>query len=378
MFNSIISIFVIYQTSIYKVSQYKVDLYHLFIEKGCNLLTTGGVLVFINPTNFLTNNYTSKLRKFILVDYSLNSVVNIATNVFEASVNTGIFSISNSHKDRTVSYSSGVLVNRELVITELSKCERSYYNKDNNYLIQPLGDDKSLDLISKIENIGSFVKDTASVSFGMQLRNRKIFTEDVLENPDENQITEFHRPCLTGKDINFFTSEFANRYCYFNRVAKCGGCWDENLHNTKTKVLVRQVGSVPVCGIDTNGYAILNSAFMIVPNNYNAYCLMGLINSKVIRYYWGVKFEDKRKTFPKIKGTYLEQIPIPSNDNDDVADCAFAISNALKRGEDATELLNRLDYIVYKLYGLSYNDILIIDPETTITEEEYNRHDQIN
>ncbi len=365
-------------TSIYKVSQYKVDLYHLFIEKGCNLLTTGGVLVFINPTNFLTNNYTSKLRKFILVDYSLNSVVNIATNVFEANVNTGIFSISNSHKDRTVSYSSGVLVNRELVITELSKCERSYYNKDNNYLIQPLGDDKSLDLISKIENIGSFVKDTASVSFGMQLRNRKIFTEDVLENPDENQITEFHRPCLTGKDINFFTSEFANRYCYFNRVAKCGGCWDENLHNTKTKVLVRQVGSVPVCGIDTNGYAILNSAFMIVPNNYNAYCLMGLINSKVIRYYWGVKFEDKRKTFPKIKGTYLEQIPIPSNDNGDVADCAFAISNALKRGEDATELLNRLDYIVYKLYGLSYNDILIIDPETTITEEEYNRRDQIN
>lgn len=87
----------------------------------------------------------------------------------------------------------------------------------------------------------------------------------------------------------------------------------------------------------------------------------------------GRLLEDKRKTFPKIKGTYLEQIPIPSNDNGDVADCAFAISNALKRGEDATELLNRLDYIVYKLYGLSYNDILLIDSETTISNEEYDK-----
>lgn len=358
-------------TSIYKVAQYKVDLYHLFIERGCNLLTNGGVLIYINPTNFLTNNYTSKLRKFILTEYSLNSVVNITTNVFEASVNTGIFTISNSNEHKTVSYSSGVLENGSLVISEMSYSDRSNYNEKNNYIIQPLVNNNSIDLISKIENIGCVIKDIASVSFGMQLRNRKIFTEDVIENPNENQLTEFHRPCLTGKDINFFTSKFANRFCYFNRIAKCGGCWDETLHNTPIKVLVRQVGSVPVCGIDTNGYAILNSAFMIVPNNYDAFCLMGLINSKVIRYYWNIKFEDKRKTFPKIKGTYLEQIPIPSISNKDVADCALAINNAIESGDDARELLDRLDYLVYKLYGLSFDEIQVIDPETSLTREKY-------
>lgn len=358
-------------TSIYKVAQYKVDLYHLFIERGCYLLTNGGVLIYINPTTFLTNNYTSKLRKFILTEYSLNSVVNISTNVFDASVNTGIFTISNSNEHKTVSYSNGTLENGNLVISELSYCDRSYYNEKNSYIIQPLGNNKSLDLISKIENIGCVIKDTASVSFGMQLRNRKIYTEDVIENPNENQLTEFHRPCLTGKDINFFTSKFANRFCYFNRIAKCDGCWDETLHNTPIKVLVRQVGSIPVCGIDTNGYAILNSAFMIVPNNYDAFCLMGLINSKVIRYYWNIKFEDKRKTFPKIKGTYLEQIPIPSTSNKDVADCALAINNAIESGDDATDLLDRLDYLVYKLYGLSFDEIQVIDPETSLTREKY-------
>ena len=37
-----------------------------------------------------------------------------------------------------------------------------------------------------------------------------------------------------------------------------------------------------------------------------------------------------------------------------------------------------IDKNIYRMYGLSYEDILVIDPETTITEEEYNRRDQIN
>lgn len=89
------------------------------------------------------------------------------------------------------------------------------------------------------------------------------------------------------------------------------------------------------------------------------------------RHYWNIKFEDKRKTFTKIKGTYLEQIPIPSTSNKDVADCALAINNAIESGDDATELLDRLDYLVYKLYGLSFDEIQVIDPETSLTREKY-------
>lgn len=37
----------------YKVASYKVDLYHLFIEKGYDLIKKYGVLCYINPSNFL-------------------------------------------------------------------------------------------------------------------------------------------------------------------------------------------------------------------------------------------------------------------------------------------------------------------------------------
>lgn len=29
--------------------------------------------------------------------------------------------------------------------------------------------------------------------------------------------------------------------------------------------------------------------------------------------------------------------------------------------------------MVYKLYGLTYDEVKVVDPETTITEEEYER-----
>ena len=38
---------------------------------------------------------------------------------------------------------------------------------------------------------------------------------------------------------------------------------------------------------------------------------------------------------------------------------------------DVSLLENKIDILVYKLYGLNYDEVLIIDPETPITREEY-------
>ena len=76
---------------------------------------------------------------------------------------------------------------------------------------------------------------------------------------------------------------------------------------------MRQIGLYPEGGIDENGYPVLNTAFMIVPNSEGiaARFLLGLINSSVIRFYRLNRFGDGRKTFPKIKGEYLKLLPVP-------------------------------------------------------------------
>ncbi|MDD6481712.1 MAG: TaqI-like C-terminal specificity domain-containing protein [Lachnospiraceae bacterium] len=67
--------------------------------------------------------------------------------------------------------------------------------------------------------------------------------------------------------------------------------------------------------MDEKGYPVLNTAFMIskFQNEMSPYVLLGILNSRLIKFYWKQKFSDNRKQFPKIKGTYLEQLPINRN-----------------------------------------------------------------
>jgi hypothetical protein len=71
------------------------------------------------------------------------------------------------------------------------------------------------------------------------------------------------------------------------------------------------VGAFPEFGIDERGYQCLNTLFMVGLFDSNAaHFTLGVLNSAVVRYYWSKKFTDGRDTFPKIKGTYLKQLPV--------------------------------------------------------------------
>ena len=359
----------------YEVASYKIDLYHLFLEAGYNLLCNNGVLSFINPTTFLTNNYTQPLRDLLLYKTIILSIINIGDNVFNASVNTGIEIIKKTLKeDNRLNYYYAEYENDKLSVKIISSVRQRDYLKAEKHIIQPINSNESYHLLQKIESKSKLLKEFASVNFGMQLRNRKIYTNDVLVSPSPEALTSYHRKCLTGKDILGYVTLWNNRYCYFNEEARCGGCWIESLHNSKNKILVRQVGSVPVCGIDKNGLAVLNSAFMIVCRQINPFGTLGILNSKLIKFYWQQKFEDKRKTFPKIKGSYLELLPIipPTDEISRLADSIVSLKEK-SISNDTSVFEQQIDLLVYHLYGLTYDEVLIVDPETPIIREEYEK-----
>ena len=80
--------------------------------------------------------------------------------------------------------------------------------------------------------------------------------------------------------------------------------------------------------------------------------LLGLLNSNVLKFYWTQKFADDRKQFPKIKGTYIEQLPIRCN-----SDFESKIISVVKRimsnpNEITQEDLAELNDYVYQVYGI--------------------------
>lgn len=74
--------------------------------------------------------------------------------------------------------------------------------------------------------------------------------------------------------------------------------------------------------------------------------------------------------FPKIPIKYLKQIPIILS-NGNISKLAKKIQEDKKNDIDTFVLENEIDHLVYKLYDLTYDEVLVIDPLTPITREEY-------
>lgn len=147
--------------------------------------------------------------------------------------------------------------------------------------------------------------------------DRTEFPGDVVETDKPRSLKASYKPCLTGKNIDRYVTEFAKLYCLFDRVAQQGGCWDEEIQFAKNKIIVRQIGKKPIAAFDARGLCCLNTVFMIktTVEGIDEKFLLGILNSKAIGFFWQNKFSDFKETFPKIKGTYLQQLPIPTGTN---------------------------------------------------------------
>jgi type I restriction-modification system DNA methylase subunit len=67
---------------LFKVASYKIDLFHLFFERSINLMKNKGKLGFITPNTYLNNKHIKPLRSFILDSTTIDKLVNYKDSVF--------------------------------------------------------------------------------------------------------------------------------------------------------------------------------------------------------------------------------------------------------------------------------------------------------
>lgn len=204
----------------YEVASYKIDLYHLFIERGMKLLKGGGSLAYITPSNFATNNYCATLRTFLFRESQLRQFLTFDENVFQASVNNWVFLLSKGSSGvAKVSFYKGVIASGTLALDLIASLDQRALERGQGLLIPP-SDSKAGAVLEILQAGRKTLNDLATVNFGMQLRDRKLFPGDVIDgDSDKRRMTRYHRPCLTGRDIRRFAVNHSGLYCYFNREA---------------------------------------------------------------------------------------------------------------------------------------------------------------
>ena len=138
--------------------------------------------------------------------------------------------------------------------------------------------------------------------------------------------------------------------------------------------------------MDSVGYHCLNTIFVVTLRHeakIKPEFLLGVLNSKLLRALWVGRFYDQRLTFPKIKGTYLKELPIAFPDLSAAADRArhdrlvglvdkmLALTTKLRAAKTDAErqaLQNavtatdqQIDALVYELYGLTPEEIALVE-----------------
>lgn len=101
-------------------------------------------------------------------------------------------------------------------------------------------------------------------------------------------------------------------------------------------------------------------------------CLLAIVNSR----YADVLLNDIRGGDYHIVPEHIRNIPIPAIPHKEQQELIKQVESILsaKRTDpnaDTSEQDQAIDKLVYKLYGLTYDEVKVVDPETTITKEEY-------
>jgi hypothetical protein len=301
----------------YRVASYKVDTYHLFIERALQLTRSGGVFGLITPTNYLTNNYLSQLRALLLDGSAIDSITVIDGAVFpRRSVDCAVIAARpHSRTEKPFPVLRAQLgPHQSLVISGNLKVTPDRVRSSQHFLFTGTAQGELGSILDRMESTGMKLGEIAQISFGKQLRDRRKYPGDVLDvGQRRGGIPEGYVRCYTGVDVRRWSVNWSGLALLDKEEARPGGCWDSKIQRARSKLITRQIGRYPTWGIDEVGYQCLNTVFMVMltASTVDPHYALGVLNSAPLRSYWLDRFYDQRTTFPKIKGTYLKRLPLP-------------------------------------------------------------------
>lgn len=353
--------------SIFRCCKNKTDLYAFFIEYGFRILTERGILAFIIPETWKATESFSKLRDIIL-ENEIIQIVNLKMGVFEAIVRPMIAIFK---KEKNKNYSFRVMDNLSSYKYDIHISE-VLETPDNRIDTESSQEDKLL--FKKVEKAPFILGEILRFSRGIKTSNDSRFVINKKLNND-------CKPVYRGKNIKAYQLNWAGEYVWYrpDLMKEKVGCLphSKDFFEVKEKLVTQRVNSSMQLLVaydneqryflDTVNVSQYKSWDGITPFKY----LCGILNSKLINYWYSHKYR-----MPTIGGYELESIPIIKTEDDIIANIEFLVDKIISKVKNGLSYITEqreLDQIVFHLYDLTYDDVLIVDPQTSITREEYEK-----
>ncbi len=369
----------------YFTCQGRTDIYIGFIEKAISLLNNKGMTSFIIPYSYTNQNYGELSRKMLAEKHSICEIVDTSNYyVFEnAVVKNIIIRFGKSKGDYTL---IRIAENRECFEKANfgdRKLQTRSFLQLKNCRIETKPFENILGIKEDIEKVSIRLGKLYLVAYGVRVNNK--FDKSKPKSHYIYDVPQSHYKKFTeGKCIDrysfgqfgwlnycpdehynpMFPELFENEKLMFINVVSKGLRFaydNEGFYNSHTVVNCVNLSKLTKSNHTTAQKAI-KEGDVVLARNYSTKYVLGVINSKLINWYF-MQFQseglhcypDDAKQFPIAKASIEQQKPII-----DLVDLILE-KKRVNPNADTTSLESEIDHLVYQLYGLTDEEIKVVE-----------------
>lgn len=366
------------------VSQYKsitksndrINSMNLMIERGLSLLCLNGNLSYIvNKTFSVLPSYIN-VREYIIKNYKIEYIVQ-DLSPFEAIVDCIVIGIKN--------YSYNTDYKMRLVSPDLktSKSASISFVRENRLKEFIVSD--NITIIKKIEKQPLKLCNILIVNRGMNIGG---CFSSFLSTTCKGKLYRRYLPGTANISYYTYRWEESDGWAKFDqqieRELKLAGktlALGDPSRYDKPRLFIPESSQTLVAAYCDeeyySGYGLMVGT-AVDTNTKSLKYACALLNSKLLTFY-ALRKEILRKgnkATPHVGVKGLSSIPVPKISKEQlliitkIVDKIIDIKK-LNNEVDISTYLSQIDNIIYKLYELTYDEILIVDPQTPITRKEY-------
>jgi adenine-specific DNA-methyltransferase len=287
----------------YETGNGKINLFTLFIERGLNILASGGHFGYIIPNTFLRVTSYHESRKYLLENFQVDTIVDLGDSVFEDAITTAIVLLAQKNTP-----SADHIIQIQDHSGNTNSLNQQQLSISNFVIATNVNDEKRI-IFNKIERnaepLGSICKE---LIFGIVITLNK--DEVVSETPHSGW-----KPFLEGRDIGPYLIKPVHNYLNY-QPALLHRPRSERIFEAPEKILLQRItgGARPLKAAydDQQFYnkESINNLILQDEVGYDYKFILGLLNSKLINWYYTNQFTNESKLTVNLSKEYLSRIPV--------------------------------------------------------------------
>ena len=360
------------------------DVYKYFFDFSLGILSSKGILSFITPNTYLRQPRYGDLRR-VLLSNSIMQIIDLGEGIFkEAVVPVSITIVNRKHLLFNVKYADLVKTlnsdNAHLLLMPIDYKtikQEIWLNTSNNIFVENeivLGNEMiTLDEVLNMKDAG-FKYQRHNV--GLANKGKNDLTQRIFYKGSSKKEDPRDTPILIGKDINaYYYNEYPDkvlRYDFEDKLKENESTYyNKEIVSEPIKLIWRQTAPYFIGTIldhslffgNTIQAGIIKEKFK---GNVSYEYLCGLLNSKYLRHLYEQIVKEGGRVFPQVKLEKLKPLPIVLDDKEkqlQIESLVKQIINAKHAdpSADTSALESEIDRLVYQLYGLTEEEISVIE-----------------